>query len=160
PAVVVGDDAGIGHEGPSALVAQAHGAPREHEDVVLDRPRVPEAGVQRRTAEGADGDSGALEDDGVERVGVAGGVAGHLGDATPDRVVVARGQRPTRNTGRNNRHSWSMRRSPLGLNSLIPMGATGMGRQGAKYRVSVNGQRSAMPSPPSVSVSSRPWLAT
>ena len=41
-----------------------------------------------------------------------------------------------------------------------PIGATGIGRQGAKYRVRSNGQSSAAPRPPSVIVSSSPWLAS
>ena len=40
------------------------------------------------------------------------------------------------------------------------MGATGMGRQGAKYRVRSKGQNSAIPRPPSVRVSSSPWLTS
>jgi hypothetical protein len=40
------------------------------------------------------------------------------------------------------------------------MGDTGIGVHGAKYLVRSNGQKSAHPRPPSVSVSSSAWLAT
>src|SRR5437660_640163 len=40
------------------------------------------------------------------------------------------------------------------------MGATGSGRHGAKNRSALNGHASATPRPPSVSVSSGPWLAS
>ena len=56
-------------------------------------------------------------------------------------------------------HSCSMRCRPFAANNLRPMGATGIGRQGAKYLASENGRNSAMPRPPSVRVSSSPWLA-
>ncbi len=39
-----------------------------------------------------------------------------------------------------------------------PIGATGMGRHGAKKRAFENGQSSATPSPPFVLASSRGWL--
>src|SRR6266542_6328666 len=41
---------------------------------------------------------------------------------------------------------------PPTAKSRAPMGATGIGRQDAKYRALENGQSSAMPRPPSVSV--------
>src|SRR5262249_46801561 len=50
--------------------------------------------------------------------------------------------------------------APYDDSSPRPIGATGIGRQGAKYRVGSKGQSSALPRPPSVSVSRSPWLAS
>jgi len=45
--------------------------------------------------------------------------------------------------------------SPLPLSILAPIGATGMGRHGAKKRAFEKGHKSATPSPPSVMASDR-----
>jgi hypothetical protein len=71
-----------------------------------------------------------------------------------------RGQNAYAQTGANARSSQNPTRSPSELRNAAPIGATGMGRQGAKYRWGEKGQMNATPSPPSVSASSRPWLPT
>ena len=49
---------------------------------------------------------------------------------------------------------------PYGEMNARPIGATGIGRHGAKYRVRSNGHSSAHPRPPSVKVSRSPWLGS
>ena len=49
---------------------------------------------------------------------------------------------------------------PRGEKKARPIGATGIGRHGAKYLVRSNGHSSAQPRPPSVMVSRIAWLAS
>jgi len=62
-------------------------------------------------------------------------------------------------SGRNITASTAMTSRPRADNRAAPIGATGIGRHGAKKRWFDEGHSRAMPRPPSVSVSSRPWLA-
>jgi hypothetical protein len=50
--------------------------------------------------------------------------------------------------------------SPRIVTNRMPMGATGIGRHGRKWRVSENGHNKATPLPPSVSASRIPCDAT
>ena len=54
------------------------------------------------------------------------------------------------NSGKNMIASYPISLSPCSDRILGPMGATGIGRHGAKNRSSLNGQSNAMPNPPSV----------
>jgi hypothetical protein len=63
-------------------------------------------------------------------------------------------------TGAKRISSLNATKRPYGEKKYNPMGATGIGRNGAKYRVRSNGHNSAQPSPPSVSVSRSPWLTS
>jgi len=59
-------------------------------------------------------------------------------------------------SGRNSTASINMTSSPRAESMVAPIGATGMGRHGAKKRWFDHGHSRAMPRPPSVNVSSNP----
>ncbi len=59
-------------------------------------------------------------------------------------------------SGRNSTTSIAITWSPRAESMAAPMGATGIGRHGAKKRWFDHGHSRAMPRPPSVNVSSNP----
>ncbi len=73
---------------------------------------------------------------------------------------LTRNRNPSSHNGRNNATSVNAILAPSVVKKSGPIGATGIGRHGAKNRVRLKGHSSAAPRPPSVIVSRRPWLAS
>src|SRR5438445_6017045 len=66
--------------------------------------------------------------------------------------------KPTTSVGPNTQNiSIPMTASPRDEKNAAPIGDTRIGRHGKKYRVGLNGEKNAMPSPPSVIASNTPW---
>jgi hypothetical protein len=172
------------HKGHGHPIAErgGHGAavtPPRHAQVVQRVPR--QVTARRRPARHAPGDQDVPEQHQPQRqgsgleesgrvhhapliaplrsrrhVGLRQGGAKSEGPPYPFR----RGHSPYAKSGKKNTSSVAITRSPRAESSRAPMGATGIGRHGAKYRSSVNSQSSATPSPPSVRLSSSPCVAT
>ncbi len=75
------------------------------------------------------------------------------------RASFAAGRKAMTRTGANSSSSISATSAPAGDRKAVPIGATGIGRHGAKYLVGSIGQNNAHPSPPLVIVSSNGWVA-